>query len=225
MADGFTVSVKADPASVLRQLDAWGDEVANVAMTIAINKLGAQAKTAGLRAIRETYGLRISDLGPYFDFVEAARSPLAYRIQAKGKGFPLSLFKPQIVRGPGGGVRVTLKGRRVLFPHAFIYAGQVFARGTYNASETGTGTTGKGAGKRRKAGIREGTGRSAFEATGERIGRFAYGRNRFPITLLRTTSPPKTLMAKEVIEVMNARIAEQAPKVIAAALKFARSIR
>ena len=35
-------------------------------------------------------------------------------------------------------------------PHAFIFNGQVFARGTYNASAGGVGTTGRRAGKRRK---------------------------------------------------------------------------
>jgi hypothetical protein len=125
------------------------------------------------------------------------------------------------VRGKGGGVSVLLKGRRVLIPHAFIFQGQVFARGTYNASASGAGTTGRQAGKRRKRGIRETTGRSAFEATGESFGRFSYGRNRFPITLLRSTTPPAALMNQDVIDAMNARIQEQAPNVIKNAIKFA----
>lgn len=221
MADGIALRTKTNLEDVLRQLDGWASDVAGVAMTVAINKLGEQAKVAGLRAIRKRYGLTIAEISPYFDFVEAARKPLAYTIVAKGKGFPLSLFKPRIVKGRGGGVSVVLVGRRVLIPHAFIFGGQVFARGTYNASASGSGTTGRRAGKRRKAGIRERTGRSAFEATGERLGRFAFGRHRFPITLLRTTTPPSVLTNEEIVEVMSARIAEQAPTVLRNALKFA----
>lgn len=221
MADGLKLNVTTNLDSVLRQLDTWSDDVAQRAMTIAINKLGAQAKTAGLREIRQTYGLSIADIGPYFDFTEASRSPLAYTITAKGKGFPLSLFKPRVVRGIGGGVSVLLKGRRVLIPHAFIFQGQVFARGTYNAGPAGPGTVGRRAGKRRKAGIRERTGVSAFDPTGERFGRFAFGRNRFPITLLRTTTPPSVLLNPDVVKTMNDRITEQAPGVIRNAMKFA----
>lgn len=220
MADGLTLRTKTNVEDVLRGLDAFASNVSDVAMGIAVNKLGEQAKVAGLRAIRKRYGLTIAEISPYFDFVEASRKPLAYTIVAKGKGFPLSLFKPRIVRGRGGGVSVVLVGRRVLIPHAFIFAGQVFARGTYNANALG-GTSGKGAGKRRKAGIRERTGRSAFEPTGERLGRFAFGRRRFPITLLRTTTPPSVLLNDEIVKVMNERIAEQAPAVIRNAIRFA----
>lgn len=221
MADGLRIKGRVNLADVDALLERIATSVRDVAMGIAINKLGNQAKVAGLKAIRKRYGLTISNLSPYFYFVPASRQPLAYTIVARGNGFPLALFKPRVVRGKGGGVSVLLVGRRVLIPHAFLFQGRVFARGTYNANATGAGTTGKGSGKRRKAGIRERTGRSAFEPTGQRFGRFAYGRNRFPITLLRTTTPPSILTNDEIVGVMNDRIREQAPSVIRNAIKFA----
>lgn len=219
--EGLRLKTKTNLEDVLASFDRFSEQVRGTALTIAINKLGDQARVAGLRAIRKRYGLTIADIGPYFEFVEASRAPLEYKIVAKGKGFPLALFKPRVVRGKGGGVSVTLVGRRVLIPHAFIFQGQVFARGSYNANAAGSGTTGRRAGRRRKRGIRELTGRSAFEPTGERFGRFAYGRHRFPITLLRTTTPPSVLLNPEIVDVMNARIEEQAASVLRNALRFA----
>jgi hypothetical protein len=221
MPIGFSVKVNTDDA--FAKLDAYAEAVRNVALPDALNRLGEQARVAGEREIRKTYGLTIAQFSKYISVTPALRGgKLEYTIAATGKGFPLLLFKPIQTRH---GVSVVLKGRRVVVPHAFIQTvggnQQVWARGTYYAAASGTGTTGKGAGKRRKRGIREATGRSAFEATGERWGRFAFGRHHFPISLLRTTTPPSALMAPEVVRAMSDRIEEQMGKVINAAIKYA----
>ncbi|MEO8752327.1 MAG: hypothetical protein ABI624_06595 [Casimicrobiaceae bacterium] len=223
MADGLRLVPKHNLDEVFAKMEAYSQAIQERATEVALNKLGDQARVVGQRAIRKTYGIGIEELGKYMDFIPAGGGRLEFVIVAVGKGFPMSLFKPRVVRGPGGGVSVLLKGRRVLIRHAFMFNGQVYARGTYNAGSSSFATTGKGAGKRRKRGIRELTGRSAFEATGERLGHFAYGRNRFPITLLRSTTPPAALLNPDVVDAMNARIQEQAPNVIKNAIKFATS--
>lgn len=207
---------------VFAKLDAWTEDVITKAAPIALNKLGDQARVAGERVVRKTYGLTIDQFNKYISVTFAKGGSLEYVITATGKGFPMILFK---ARQTKLGVQVVIKGRTVLIPHAFIKSigsggAQVWARGSYNASASGSGTTGKGAGKRRKRGIREATGRSAFESTGESFGRFAFGRNRFPITLLRSTTPPSALINPDVVSAMNERINEQAQKVFAAAIKY-----
>lgn len=223
MADGIRLKTRTNIDAVFAKLDAYEEAIKERATVVALNKLGDQARVAGERQVRKTYGLTIEQFRNYIEVRLADPGALEYTIVATGKGFPMSLFKPRVVRGIGGGVSVVLKGRRVLIPHAFMLNGQVFARGTYNANAAGTGTTGKRSGKRRKRGIREATGASAFEATGQRFGRFAYGRHRFPITMLRSTTPPSALMAPDVVEAMNKRIRDQAPSVIKNAIKFATS--
>lgn len=231
MSEGLALKLKHNLPDVLAALDKYAASVQAVARPIILNKLGDQARVAGQRVIRKTYGITIEQLGRYMSVVPAGSSGrLEFKIVAVGKGFPMSLFKPRQVPGRGGGVSVVIKGRRVLIPHAFILGaarldveggGQVFARGSYNAAVSGSGTTGPKAGKRRKRGIRERTGRSAFESTGQRFGRFAFGRNRFPISMLRSTTPPSALMNEDVVDAMRERIIEQAPSVIRNAIKFA----
>lgn len=206
-----------------KAIDAYAKAVQEIALPIALNKLGDQAEVAGRRKIRDIYSIGARDIAPYLHVRPAGRGSLEWVLEATGIGFPLSLFKPRQTKA---GVTVQIKGKRVLIPHAFYKPvrgnAQVWARGTYNAAVGGGGgTQGKRSGKRRKAGIRERTGRSAFEPTGERFGRFAFGRNRFPIALLRTLTPPAALQNPEVTDAMQQRVEEQAPKVIKAAIKFA----
>lgn len=214
-------------AEAFATFDRWESAIRDVALPIALNKLGDQARTAGVRAMRDVYGIGVRDISPYLRVSPARNGRLEWVLEAAGIGFPLSLFKPRQTKA---GVTVRVKGRRFLIPHAFFKAirgnAQVWARGTYNAAAGGgPGTAGPRAGKRRKRGIREATGRSAFERTGERFGRFAFGRHRLPITLLRTFSPPSALQNENVEDAMNRRIEEQAPAVISAAIKFATGAR
>jgi hypothetical protein len=216
---GLKVKTTNNLPEVLAKLDRIEASIRDAALPIALNKLGPQARTVGVRKVADIYGIGARDLTPYLDVRQASTGALEWVLTVKGKGLPLSLFKPRQTRK---GVSVTIKGRRIVIPHSFLKAIrgnlQVWARGTYGAEVSGTRS-----GKRRKRGIRERTGQSAFQSTGEAFGRFAFGRNRFPISLLRSTTPPAAISNRDVIAAMNDRIREQAPKVLLAAIKFAAS--
>jgi hypothetical protein len=229
MAEGMRLKTKTNIDEVYAKLDAWGDAIRDKAAELALNRLGDRGEVAGKRAIRQIYGLTIEALKKYMTVEPANSSNLEFKIVATGVGFPLSLFIvgsiPKNGRGP---VRVRVKGRTFIAPHAFMFNGQVYARGSYGGSTSPTASQRSGQRGRRKRPL-SATGRpldlsgrdrmnrledSIFEPTGERWGRFAFGRNRFPITLLRTTSPPKALMNTDVVDAINERIAEQTPSVM-----------
>lgn len=212
------VAVSTNLDDAFSQLERGVNAALAVALPRALNKLGDQAKVAGLRKITEVYRIRRSDLVPYFDVRVARPGAVESAIVAKGKGFPLRLFNPVKT---DRGIRVTVKGKSFEIPHAFFanlgIGLQVFARGTYNGNRTaGAYTPG-----RRKAGLGKATGRSPYVPTGERFGKFNFGRLRFPITLLRTMSPPDALSNPEVNRAMMDRVEEQTAKVLKQEIRFA----
>lgn len=217
---GFKVKASSNVDKVLGDLDRWQGAAA-VALPVALNKLGEQGRVAGMRAIRKRYGLTIADLAPYFDVVPTGQGgPLVFKIEAKGKGFPLRIFKPREVRGAGGGVSVLLVGRRVLFRHAFFMEASATTRQSRRKGPRRLGPNKERLGHIFARG-RYG-GKSGFEGTGETFGRFRYGRQRFPITLLRSTTPPSILLNPEIEGVIVDRINEQAPAILRNAFRFAR---
>lgn len=169
-------------------LDALRDRILSVAAPRAINTLQDQAQTAGFREIKQVYDIAPATMDKYTTVKLARAGELEASITVKGRGFPLSTFKPVQNRT---GVAVTIKGKRVTIPHAFMVArfGQhVFARGAYG---------GKGKGVR---------------PTGETFGRFVFGRGRLPINELWTFSPPDCLANPNVKDAMDAKVEESAPK-------------
>lgn len=179
-------------------MDDYVQTAVGVAMPRAVNKLVDQAKTAGLRKISDIYGVGPRTMEQYVTIDRATTQVLRATINAKGKGFPLSLFN---LRQTKLGVTVRIKGKTVFIPHAFItrlrnsHVG-VFARGSYGA-------------------------RGAKLLTGESFGRFAFGRSRLPINELYTSSPPDALSNPDVLDAMQSRIDDQASKVIAQEVRFA----
>lgn len=219
MSDGMRLKTRTNIDEVFAKLDAYEDALKQRATVLALNRLGERGRVAGERQIRKTYGLTIEQLSKYMTFEPAAGNTLVFKIVASGIGFPMSLFIVGAVPREGHGpVYVKLKGRRLLIRHGFMHNGQVWARGSYGASPVGGGASNRpGQRRRRKGALSFGDrhGRdSIFEATGESFGRFAYGRNRFPITMLRSTSPPSALMNQDTIDAINERIAEQTPSAI-----------
>lgn len=185
-----------------------------------LTTLASQADVAGRRAIRDIYGISTADLAPYFDVEIASLSNPEARIVANGKGFPLRFFRPRKTKQ---GVEFTIKGKTVLWEHAFIATirggeRQVFARGRYGPGAAEAPRRRRG---RRKAGLAPSGGGSLFRATGERFGRFAFGYGRLPISLLRSSSPPDVLGNPDVLKAMNDRVEQQAPSVLARELKAA----
>jgi hypothetical protein len=225
LAAGVQVSGRGkrgnDSAAVLASLDDWRDEIVSVAVPRALNTLANQADVAIRRKIRDIYGISTADLAPYFNVKLASIDDPQAAIEAQGKGFPLKFFKP--VR-TAHGTAVTIKGRVVEFAHAFrasagLDTTQVFARGRYGVGAPEAPRQRRG---RRKAGLQAPSGGSVFRASGEAVGRFQYGLGRHPITLLRSSSAPDALSNQEVIDAGNARVEEQAAKVLAREIAAAR---
>jgi hypothetical protein len=198
------ITTKTNVDEVLRDLDKYVADVTQVAVPRALNKLARQVQTTALRLIADEYDVSPGQMRKYLRLTLSSGPDVPASIVAKGSGFPLVLFRP---RKHPKGIMVRIKGRDILIPHAFLLTigggdRQVFARGSYTAREGGR-----------------------FVPTGERMGRFRFGRKRFPISLLRTFGPPETLRNRRVVEGMIARMQEQAAKVLAQEIRFAVSQR
>jgi hypothetical protein len=184
-------------AQVMQDIDRFASDIQAVAVPRALNALRDQAQTAGLREIAKVYEIGPRTMERYVTVKPATGADPQAEISVKGKGFPLNVFKP--VRTQTG-VSVSIKGRRFTVPHAFVVAkfgGNVFARGSYGGKYGG-------------------------QASGESFGRFLFGRSRLPISKLYSFSPPDTLANRQVQDVMDDRVAEQAGKVLAREIASAR---
>jgi hypothetical protein len=183
------MSITTNADQVNRELDSFVGAVLERVVPRSINELMRQAKTAGTREAARLYGMRVGDIAVSWHEDAAVRGELEASINAKGAGFPLSLFDP--VPGPKG-VSVRIKGRRVTIPHAFMvkrFNKRVFARGAYGSLRGG-------------------------KATGETFGRFVFSKTRHPINQLYTFGPPETLANETVSSIMQARIEERMASVI-----------
>jgi hypothetical protein len=177
------------------QLDRFVDAVQSVATVRAINKLTDQAETAGFRKISELYQLGPRTMEQYAAVRLASAGNVEASIVVKGRGFPLSQFAPIRTRA---GISVRIKGKRFTIPHSFFIRGageHVFARGGYSG----------------KGGI----------PTGEKFGRFAFGKRRLPIQELFTFGPVEAFTNEEVTSAMQDRVEEQAASVLGHEIKFA----
>lgn len=196
---GLRATTNAD--EVIGKLDAFMASVVSVAAPRALNKLRDQARTAGIRELSRIYGIPVRkvDDPKYLTTTDASASSLSASITVKGAGFPLMLFDPRQTKA---GVSVTIKGRRITIPHAFIgrmkngHIG-VFARGAYGGKST------------------------RFKASGTTFGRFQFGNPRLPINELFTFSPPDAFSNDQVTEAMNKRVQDQTEAVFASEVAFA----
>ena len=198
---GLSMSVSANADEVFAKIDGFVSMVASKAIPRAINKLAAQAQTAGLRKVNDIYKIGPRAFEAYVQVRLAKDGGLSAEISVKGKGLPMALFQPKRIKGKGGGVSVLIKGRRFMIPHAFIAkmkSGKVgvFARGAYG-------------------------GKGKITPSGESFGRFVFGRKRFSINELFTFSPPAAFKNPDVTDAMVARVEEQMGKVINQEIKFA----
>lgn len=197
--------------AVLKDLDAWTQGIADVALPRALNKVADQAQVAGLRKVNAIYRVGPRTMEQYLSTRLAKQGNLVVEIAAKGQGFPLYLFQPRQLKGrltrrkggyrTGGGVSVLIKGRRVLIPHAFIATMKsghrgVFARGAYG-------------------------GKGKIVPTGETSSRFHFGKKRYSINELFTFGAPQAFSNPDVVDAMNDRAREQMPIVLAQEIRFA----
>lgn len=194
----LSARARAAAEQVCADLDSYGAVVAAVAVPRALNRLGEQAQTAGLRKISEVYSIGPTAFRKYVSTKPATTGDALFEITCKGKGLPMELFSPRQTKQ---GVSVLIKGKRILIPHAFIarmpngHVG-VFARGSYG-------------------------GKGKNVASGETFGRFAFGRKRLAINELFTFSPPDAFGSDDVQQAMRDRVDEQAASVLAHEIEFA----
>ena len=184
-------------SQVMQDIDQFASSIQAVAVPRALNALLAQAQTAGLREIARVYEIGPRTMERYVEVKTATGADPQAEIIAKGRGFPLNVFKPVQT---GKGVSVKVKGRRFTVPHAFVVAkfgGNVFARGSYGGKYGG-------------------------RASGESFGRFLFGRSRLPISKLFSFAPPDALNNQRVRDAMDARVEEQGGKVLAREIASAR---
>lgn len=162
-----------------------------VAAPRALNALLPMARTAGLRKIADLYQIGPRTSEAWVSVKLATSGDLKATITVKGRGFPLSVFKP--IQTPAG-VSVLIKGKRFTIPHTFLvkrFGLHVFARGAYSGKSGG------------------------LRSTGETFGRFVYGKGRLPIQELYSFGPAEAFANADVTQAMLDRVEEQAPKVIA----------
>jgi len=172
------------------------DAIRDIAEPRAINTLADQAEVAGDRKVAELYGISARTLQRYTTRKDARANDLEASITVKGRGFPLSEFRPVPT---ARGVQVTIKGRTFVIPHTFMvkrkFGRNVFARGAYG-------------------------GKGISRPTGESFGRFLFDRggigrrHGLPINKLYTFAPPDTWSNPTVTAAMQDRVDSQAAAVL-----------
>jgi len=199
LPSGLAIRTRTNTDDVFAAVDAFVDDVAQVAGPRALNKLMDQAQTAGFRRAAAIYGVGVRKIAAIAKVKPARRGDVQVELAMTGIGFPL-VDMPG-VRQTKRGVSVLVKGKRQVYPGTFLarmpngHVG-VFARGAYGGK-----------------GIRVPTGQS--------IGRFVLGRSRLPINELRTFGPAELIRNQDVLDEMNRRVAQQAPSVYAQEVRFA----
>jgi hypothetical protein len=186
------LSMTADLSKGNAQLDALRDRIRTVAVPRALNQLRDQAETAGLRAITDEYQISQGIMRQQIRETIASNENPKASIIAFGPGFPLMAFRPV---QSAAGVTVTIKGKRVLVPHAFM--------ATMKTGRTGVFARGSYGGKSRK-----------FKATGAVFGRFQFSSLRLSINELYTFSPPDALSNERVTGAMQDKVDAQAAVVL-----------
>lgn len=189
------LKVTNNVADFERQLDGFRDAVLQVAVPRAVNALRSQAQTAGLRRANELYQIGPRTMEQYLTNKVASAGDPEAGITAKGKTFGPSVYRPTKT---DNGTVVTIKGKRVLLPHAFVLAafgGRVFARGAFSGQ--------------------------GIKPTGQANYGFQFGRGRFPIASPFTLRPADVLADPSVTAAMDDRVAEQAATVLAREIKAA----
>ena len=132
------ISLTRQVAEIRRTFRALPDQIMKPAVTSAINKVAALARTQAVREMKQIYALPASALRRAIFVNRATRTTLTATLKAEGSPLPLILFK---ARQTKKGVTYEIKrGRRVLFPHAFIATMSsghrgVFARGKYASNQ------------------------------------------------------------------------------------------
>lgn len=164
----------------------------------ALNKTARQAKTQAGREIKDYYKIGTRVVNRHITVKTAGRGKLEAFVKAEGRPIPMLAFK---ARQTSEGVSVSIKGRRILIPGAFI--------GRMKSGHVGV--------------FRRGGYKGNFEQTGESFGRFKFGRKRLKINELFSFNIPQGFSNKVVMDKVISRINQQFPKVLSQEIRFALS--
>lgn len=213
-------------ANLGAQLGALSREL-DLASQRSLRKVAEQGKTAAAREIKDIYGLGTRESGKRLSISRPYSLDGAWAIKLAPAGdarpFPLSMtaFNARVVKPTGkkrvrvridgqwrtitvptgGGIAVTIKGKRVIVPHAFLatmasgHRG-VFARGAYAGKSQG------------------------FQGSGEAFGKFQFGAGRKPINEIYTYTMPQAFHNRLVMQATIAKIVEAWPRVMQHELEF-----
>ena len=120
------ISVRSDLRGAARDVKKM-QGVIQKAATSSINRATSQARTAGVRKVRERYEIRAKEVNATFSVRKATSNGLAAILKSKTQGgLPLIKFKtapksPMAPNQPRGGVKATvLKGQKRTLKRAFV---------------------------------------------------------------------------------------------------------
>lgn len=190
------IDIRHNLADSAGDLARMSRQLQTLAVTRALNKTAARAKTKAGREIKEQYRIGTRLVSRFISISRAGgRKGHIATVSAEGRPMPMIAFKP---RQTASGVSVDIKGRRVTVPHAFIATMRsghrgVFARGGYKGS---------------------------FERAGGQFGSFIFGRQRLPLGELFTFSLPQAFSSKVVLDRVTRHVNNEFPKVLRQEINF-----
>ncbi|MDR1310257.1 MAG: phage tail protein [Burkholderiaceae bacterium] len=179
---GFT-DVRDNIADLRDRIQRFSESMRGKIISRALNRTAIAARTMAAQEIRRTYSISSRVIRHSISVNRANSGRLYATVRADGGPLPVYGFSPKQTKQ---GVMAKIKGRRVLFPRAFIarmksgHVG-VFARGGYKGD---------------------------FEWSGKAFGRFRFGKGRYSVNEFYTASVPQGFSNTEVKNKVLARIHE-----------------
>lgn len=181
----LSVSIQANCKDLADDLRRLSDDVRQKVIGRALRKTASNAKTETSRAIRDEYKISSRVVGKSITVHTVYGQTPKAEITVKGRPLPMYAFKPKQTKV---GVRVRIKGKFIVVPHAFIanmrsgHVG-VFARGGYKGITADAGS----------------------------FGRFKFSKSRLPINELYTFSLPQGFNNKVVMSRVIVRFQARYP--------------
>jgi len=128
-ASSFDINVHSNVDQVVAGMRNLSNEVRDKATIRALNNMGAQARTAAARIIREVgYGLKAATVKARLTLIKASAGRLVVTVRAQGRPIPLIEFQ---ARQTSKGVSVKVLNGRRLIAGAFIATMPSGHRGVY----------------------------------------------------------------------------------------------
>ena len=183
-----TVSIQGDMKEAATALKRVAENLRKKIVVRALRKTTAQAKTETRKAIKDEYKISSRVIGKSITTKTVPSTPPHAEISVQGGPLPMYALNAKQQKA---GVRVKIKGRTIVVPHAFIATMRsghtgVFARGSYKGAVDPTGT----------------------------FGNFTFGKPRLPVGELRTFSLPQGFGSKTVMTRVILKFQAKYPQVL-----------